>query len=432
MAASVRPFPFAFVRQAAAGPGAIRTRGLPGDVHDGQVVALPALVEGRRLRHLAPRGRGEALVGADRHLRAAHPEAVRDGDVLVGKLAGSQFASPGVQPMRVTGRRAPRRNRARRRGSPTSGRARSSSGRGGGRARGRGAAARGTRTAASRPATTRAASDEEARARPGGVPRNVFLRTTQSCWAARCRRGRADRARASCAPRPSRRPAAHGGSARRRARPPAPAAARGPRASTRIVVRTCRDRDRWPARSPRAAPAGTPRRCRAAVLELARADGRRHRGRGQPGRHREGPRAGQRLVQALPERVDVDRPAGPAFSPRKISGRQVRERAHVAGRGERLPRLRHGDAEVHELHPAAAAEDDVRGLDVAVEDAGRVRVLERGGEGREGGERLRQGQRAALQPRLQGLAVRELHGQVGQPERRDPGRRPSRARWRGG
>jgi hypothetical protein len=88
----------------------------------------------------------------------------------------------------------------------------------------------------------------------------------------------------------------------------------------------------------------------------------------------------------------------------------------VAGGGQRFPGLRHGDAEVHQLHSAARGQDDVRGLHVAVEDAGGVGVLERGGEGREGGKRLRDRQGPALQPRLQGLAVRQLHGQVGKPE----------------
>ena len=152
-----------------------------------------------------------------------------------------------------------------------------------------------------------------------------------------------------------------------------------------------------------------------AVLELARAHGRRHRRRSQPRLDREGPLPGQRLVQALPERVDVEHARVRLLAAEDLR-REVRERPDVAGRGQRFPRLSHGDAEVDELDPAPGREDDVRGLDVAVEDAGGVRVLERGGEGREGGERLRDGEGAALQALLERLAVRELHGQVRQPE----------------
>jgi hypothetical protein len=67
-----------------------------------------------------------------------------------------------------------------------------------------------------------------------------------------------------------------------------------------------------------------------------------------------------------------------SLSPRICSGRHVRGRADAgAGLGEILERLVARDAEVHQLHAALARQHDVRRLDVAVDDAAVVDVVER-------------------------------------------------------
>ena len=63
-----------------------------------------------------------------------------------------------------------------------------------------------------------------------------------------------------------------------------------------------------------------------------------------------------------------------------LLGREVRGGAEDGGGlGDRRGRVRHraGDAEVHHLDLAGVGDHDVAGLDVAVDDAGAVRVLER-------------------------------------------------------
>jgi hypothetical protein len=59
----------------------------------------------------------------------------------------------------------------------------------------------------------------------------------------------------------------------------------------------------------------------------------------------------------------------------RLFRRHVEGRAEeLAGRGE-LARLELGDAEVHDLRLAGGDEHDVRGLDVAVDDPSRMRVV---------------------------------------------------------
>ena len=71
-----------------------------------------------------------------------------------------------------------------------------------------------------------------------------------------------------------------------------------------------------------------------------------------------------------------------------------------------------GDAEVRDLHPALLVEQDVLRLDVAVDDALLVRVLERLADGRHDHQRLLRRQLPRLQQLPQAHAVHKLHQQV--------------------
>ena len=78
--------------------------------------------------------------------------------------------------------------------------------------------------------------------------------------------------------------------------------------------------------------------------------------------------------------------------------------------GQRLGREELRDSEVEDLGVTAARDDDVRGLDVAVDDLLVVRGLERVGELDGEVERIVQGKGALPNPRLEGLALDVLHG----------------------
>ena len=84
----------------------------------------------------------------------------------------------------------------------------------------------------------------------------------------------------------------------------------------------------------------------------------------------------EHLVEHAPERVDVGaRVDGLAL---RLLGREVRGGAdHRRGLRRRGVALHPRDAEVHHLHLAGARDHHVRGLDVAVHDAVRVRGLQR-------------------------------------------------------
>ena len=84
-----------------------------------------------------------------------------------------------------------------------------------------------------------------------------------------------------------------------------PAASRSPRAA-RAWSGAGQGAGASPAAPRPAARTGIPRRGRTMLPELARADRGRHRGRRQPGRHLERPRARERLVQHQSDAVDVD------------------------------------------------------------------------------------------------------------------------------
>ena len=86
--------------------------------------------------------------------------------------------------------------------------------------------------------------------------------------------------------------------------------------------------------------------------------------------------AGQQLVEHRAERVEVR--AGVGGAAERLLGRQVGDRAdeHPLDRSPRAA-IGRGEAEVAEPGGSVVAEPDVGGLEVAVDDAARVRVLER-------------------------------------------------------
>jgi hypothetical protein len=72
-----------------------------------------------------------------------------------------------------------------------------------------------------------------------------------------------------------------------------------------------------------------------------------------------------------------------------------------------------GDPEVEQLAEVIAGDHDVLRLDIAVQDARRVRVDQRFQQRPDQRERLRKRQRAAPQPVAQSLTLDELHRQEG-------------------
>ena len=71
-----------------------------------------------------------------------------------------------------------------------------------------------------------------------------------------------------------------------------------------------------------------------------------------------------------------------------------------------------GDPEIRDLHPALFVEQDVLRLDVAVDDALLVRILERLADRRHDDQRLLRRQLPGLQQLPQAHPIHELHQQV--------------------
>ena len=146
-------------------------------------------------------------------------------------------------------------------------------------------------------------------------------------------------------------------------------------------------------------------------------------------RRLEGRVAGEHLVENHAEAVDVGARIDVVVG--ALLGRHVARRADQrAGLGERVERARGvllqlGDAEVQHLDEqrvvVVAREDDVRGLEVAVDDAAAVRVLDAVGDLAGDGRGFVEGERArALQSLAERLAFDEFHDDVGLAARERP------------
>ena len=135
--------------------------------------------------------------------------------------------------------------------------------------------------------------------------------------------------------------------------------------------------------------------------------------------------AGEHLVQHDTEGPDVRALVDRA--PARLLGRHVRGGAEDDARGRagvgecrglrevrrgarrRIGRVRLGEAEVEHLDLAVGRELHVRGLEVAVDDALLVRGLERLGDLARDRDRFVDGDRPALEPLCQVLALDQLH-----------------------
>ena len=92
----------------------------------------------------------------------------------------------------------------------------------------------------------------------------------------------------------------------------------------------------------------------------------------------EGRLAGEHLVEQGAERVEVA--AGAGGLAERLLGRQVGHRADEGAAAHSGPGLRRGQAEIAEPGAPVVVDPDVRRLQVAVDDAARVGVLERAGD----------------------------------------------------
>ena len=163
------------------------------------------------------------------------------------------------------------------------------------------------------------------------------------------------------------------------------------------------------------------------LLERRRDLGAEHRGRvgfhPQPlalaagrDRHPEGQLARRQLVEDDPEREEIA--ARVASHPEELLGREIRR-----GPGGEALLLREqvgkarvpGDAEVDQHRLAVRAQDDVVGLEVAVDRLLEVQAAERVGDGRADAGHLRRGHRRARQLRFEAPALDLLHHEVRQP-----------------
>jgi len=122
--------------------------------------------------------------------------------------------------------------------------------------------------------------------------------------------------------------------------------------------------------------------------------------------------AGHELVQHEADRVDVARGrdgATGALLGARVCGREQARARH--GRVALAEQLR--DAEIEQLRRAVLADEDVAGLEVAVHDEVRMRVLHRGEHALEQPQPLGERQRAPVAPWRDRLAVDVFHREVG-------------------
>ena len=104
----------------------------------------------------------------------------------------------------------------------------------------------------------------------------------------------------------------------------------------------------------------------------------------------------------------------PTIVPSAVSGPAIVGECVSVGDARRCRpgrRRRAREAEVHELG-AGLGEHDVAGLEVAVDDAGAVRAVERVGDLRADAQHVGERQRPAREARGQRLALDQLHHQV--------------------
>ena len=116
-----------------------------------------------------------------------------------------------------------------------------------------------------------------------------------------------------------------------------------------------------------------------------------------------GPRAHQRFVERDADAVDVG--AGVGRVAAELLGRDVAR----AARGPRARRGRQRQPEVGHPHTAVAVDEDVVGLEVAMDEARVVRRLQPAGGGDEDVEHLLDGAGPLAQPAPQRAALDQLH-----------------------
>ena len=122
----------------------------------------------------------------------------------------------------------------------------------------------------------------------------------------------------------------------------------------------------------------------------------------------ERPPAGQELERHDRERVPVAR-GRRLLASRLLRGDVPRGAEHGARLREHVRSRRRRDPEVRDMDVAVAIEEEVRGLDVAMDDAARMRAIERVRRLLQPGERLGAGNAPAAQALVDGAALEVLH-----------------------
>ncbi len=140
------------------------------------------------------------------------------------------------------------------------------------------------------------------------------------------------------------------------------------------------------------------------------------RGRGETA---DGQLAGEHLVEDHAQGIDVGTVVDLQWVLDLLGGHVLRRAHDLSRAGERqvVRFLAHqlGDAEVGDLHLAAPVEQDVLGLDVSMDDAHVVGILQGVADLRDDGQRLRGRQLAVVQQTAEVYPVDELHEEVVEP-----------------